>query len=395
MSTAAVPSRPGRQRFAAVPLAWRNLLANKPRLLRSSGGIGFAVLLMLMQLGFERAFFNASLELIRRFDGDLFLESASKYRFATRDPFSPEYLDKARAVKGVARVAPFYAVWHEVFWKNPFDGKNFLVRVLAFDPDHPVLRLPALDGDLAALRDPNAVFVDRRARRFLGMDRGAKEAALNGNPVHIVGSFALGPDFENDGTVVVSPETFAKLLPNFLGGPPDAELGVVTLAPGGEPIAVQKSLAAALPARIAVLTKPQLLELERKFQADVSSAGPIFFMGTLVGFIVGMLISYQIIYTDLSDQLPQYATMKAMGYATRYLVRVVLEQAALSALAGWVPAWLLSLVLFRIIGAIALLPLTMTVELTFLSLALTLGMCLISAILAVRRVIAADPAEVF
>jgi hypothetical protein len=31
-----------------VPLAWRNLLANKPRLLRSSGGIGFAVLLMLM-----------------------------------------------------------------------------------------------------------------------------------------------------------------------------------------------------------------------------------------------------------------------------------------------------------------------------------------------------------
>ncbi len=107
------------------------------------------------------------------------------------------------------------------------------------------------------------------------------------------------------------------------------ELGVVTLAPGSEPGAVQKALAAALPAQIAVLTKPQLLELERKFQADVSSAGPIFAMGTLVGFVVGMLISYQIIYTDLSDQLPQYATMKAMGYRTRYLVRVVLEQAAL------------------------------------------------------------------
>src|SRR6516165_2487082 len=113
MSTAAVPSRPGWRRFAAVPLAWRNLMANKPRLLRSSGGIGFAVLLMLMQLGFEQAFFNASLELMRRIDGDLFLESASKYRFAARDPFSPEDLDKARAVKGVARVAPFYAVWHE------------------------------------------------------------------------------------------------------------------------------------------------------------------------------------------------------------------------------------------------------------------------------------------
>src|SRR6516165_7423818 len=326
MSTAAVPSRPGWRSVGFVPLAWRNLLANKPRLLRSSGGIGFAVLLMLMQLGFERAFFNASLDLIRRFDGDLFLESASKYRFATRDPFSAEYLDKARTVKGVARVAPFYAVWHEVFWKNPFDGKNFLVRVLAFDPAPPVLRLPALDGDLGALRDPNAVLVDRRARRFLGMDREAKEAALNGNPVHIVGSFALGPDFENDGTAVVSAKTFSKLLPNFLGGPPDVELGVVALAPDSDVAAVQKALAAALPAKISVLTKPQLLELERKFQADVSSAGPIFAMGTLVGFIVGMLISYQIIFTDLSEQLPQYATMKAMGYRTRYLIQVVVEQ---------------------------------------------------------------------
>src|SRR5215472_3765997 len=116
MATAAAPSRPGGQRLASVPLAWRNLLANKPRLLRSSGGIGFAVLLMLMQLGFERAFFNASLELIRRFDGDLFLESASKYRFATRDPFAAEDLDRARTVPGVASVSPFYADWHDVFW---------------------------------------------------------------------------------------------------------------------------------------------------------------------------------------------------------------------------------------------------------------------------------------
>jgi putative ABC transport system permease protein len=394
MSTVAAPSRMAR-RSGPVPLALRNLLANKPRLLRSSGGIGFAVLLMLMQLGFERAFFNASLELIRLIDGDLFLQSAGKYRFATREPFSPDDLDRARGVAGVAGVRPLYADWHDVFWKNPFDGKNFLVRVLAFDPDHPLIRLPALEGNLASLRDPNTVFVDRHARRFLGMDRPAPEAALNGNAVHIIGSFALGPDFENDGTVVVSGETFGKLLPNPAGGPPAVELGIVTLRPGSDPATVQRALAAALPAGIAVLSKPQLLDLERKFQADVSSAGPIFVMGTLVGFIVGMLISYQIIYTDLSEQLPQYATMKAMGYATRYLIRVVLEQATLSALAGWVPALLVSLVLFRVIGAIALLPLQMSLELALLSLALTLGMCLISAMIAVRRVIAADPAEVF
>ncbi len=118
-------------------------------------------------------------------------------------------------------------------------------------------------------------------------------------------------------------------------------------------------------------------------------------MGTVVGFVVGMLISYQIIYTDLSDQLPQYATLKGMGYENSYLVRVVIEQAALSALAGYVPAWLVSLVVYRVIGAVSLLPLHMTWALTLISLGLTMGMCVLSALLAVRRVIAADPAEIF
>jgi len=150
-----------------------------------------------------------------------------------------------------------------------------------------------------------------------------------------------------------------------------------------------------LPGTVAVFTKDELMEFERKFQAAVSSAGPIFAMGTIVGFVVGMLISYQVTYTDLSDQLPQYATLKAMGYRTGYLLRVVLEQAAFNALAGWIPAWLLSILLYYVIGRVALLPLHMSVRVTLLSLGLTLGMCLVSAVLAVRRVIKADPAEVF
>ena len=378
-----------------VPLAWRNLLANKPRLLRSSGGIGFAVLLMLTQLGFERAFFNASLEVIRLLDGEIFLQRASKYRFATKDPFRARDLESARAVAGVASAWPLYADWHHLFWRNPANGKDYLVRVFAFDPDQPVLSLPALGASLADLNGIDTATVDRRSRRFLGMDPPPTAAELNGTKIKIIGSFALGPDFENDGTVVIGNRTFAKLMPGPSGGSPEVELGVVKLIPGSDPTAVQRAIAAAAPKDLAVLTKAQLLELERKFQAEVSSAGPIFVMGTLVGFIVGMLISYQIIYTDLAEQQPQYATMKAMGYRTSYLIRVVLEQALLSALTGWIPASLIAILLFRILGEMALLPLHMTVELAVVSFLLTLGMCLISAVLAVRRVISADPAGVF
>jgi putative ABC transport system permease protein len=378
-----------------VPLAWRNLVANKPRLLRSSGGIGFAVLLMLMQLGFERAFFNASLDVLRLLDGDIFLQNASKYRFATRDPFPASELDAARSVPGVASAWPLYAAWFDVFWKNPADGKIFLVRTLGFDPAHPVLRLPEVEGNPEQLGEPETVLVDRGARRFLGMDPAPSQSELNGVKVRVVGTFSLGPNFESDGTVVVGEQTFARLLPGPGGGQPGVELGVIDVHPGSDPAAVQQAIRAKLPKSIAVMTKDQLMQLERNFQADVSSAGPIFAMGTLVGFVVGMLIAYQIIFTDVSEQLPQYATMKAIGYRTRYLVRVVLEQAAFSGLAGWVPAWLLSLLLYRIVGEVALLPLRMTWDLTLISLVLTLGMCLTAAIIAVRRVITLDPAEVF
>jgi len=376
----------------SVPLAWRNLVANKRRLLRSASGIGFAVLLMLMQLGFEQAFFDSSLEVIRGLDGDILIESVHKYQFATRDPFPMSDLDTARKVTGVASARPFYADWFDFFWKNPTDGKVFLVRAFGFNPDEPVILFPDVNTNREKLQEPNTVVVDRRARRFLGMDTAATETEINGAKTKIVGGFALGPDFVSDVTVVMSDRTFASLLH---GAATDVDVGVIKVHPGEDPKVVQRALRNALPATIAVFTKPELIEFERKFQAAVSSAGPIFAMGTIVGFVVGMLISYQITYTDLADQLPQYATLKAIGYGTGYLLRVVLEQAAFNALAGWISALLVSILLYRIIGEAALLPLHMTAKIIFVSLGLTLGMCLISAAIAVGRVIKADPAEVF
>ena len=376
----------------SVPLAWRNLVANKQRLLRSAAGIGFAVLLMLMQLGFEQAFFDSALEVIRGLDGDILIESVHKYQFATRDPFPMTDLDTARKVTGVASARPFYADWFDLFWKNPIDGKVFLVRAFGFNPDEPVLLFPDINTNREKLKEANTVLVDRRARRFLGMDAAATDTEMNGVKVKIVGGFALGPDFVSDGTVTMSDSTLASVLH---GAPPAPHVGVIKVHPGENPMVVQQALRKALPATIAVFTKSELIEYERKFQAAVSSAGPIFAMGTIVGFVVGMLISYQITYTDLADQLPQYATLKAIGYRTGYLLRVVFEQAAFNALAGWIPALLASILLYRIIGQTALLPLHMTAKIILVSLGLTLGMCMISAAIAVGRVIKADPAEVF
>lgn len=391
MAVAILPAR------RAVPLAWRNLVANKRRLVRSCAGIGFAVLLMLVQLGFEQGFFDASLGMVRQLAGDVVVIRATKYRFGSEDPFPLADLAKARNVAGVAGVRPLYASWQHLLWKSPSDGDTYPIQVFAFDPDRPPFELAAIRALSARLTAADSVVVDRRARPFLGMASGASDTTINGRTVHIVGRYALGPDFMSDGTVMMSAATYAQLLtgsPTALPSLP-IEFGVINTATGADIAAVERALRAALPAEVRVFSKPELVAFERNFQANLSSAGPIFWMGTLVGFIVGMLISYQVIYTDLSDQLPQYATLKGMGYGTLYLIRIVFAQAALAAVAAYVPAWLLCLVVYRVIENFALMPLRMTLEQTLLSFGLTLGMCLLSAAFAIRRVVALDPAEVF
>jgi putative ABC transport system permease protein len=383
---------------AEVPLAWRNVLADKRRLLRSTSGIMFAALLMLLQLGFRGAFLDSALEIIHKIDGDIILTSPTKFRFGRKDPFSRRQLYAARAIAGVESARPIYAEWTNSIWKNPQTHKTYDIQVLSFDPDQPVFLFPEVAKHLPELRQPDTALYDRRTRPFLGFAPAGAVTELARRNIVIIGTFSLGPDFTTDGTLITSDRTFVKFFsPHVLaeGELPDVEFGVVKVRPGYTVAEVKGNLQRDLPPGIAVRTKDELLALEITFQNAVSPVGPIFLLGTAIGFIVGMMISYQILFTELSDQLPQYATLKAIGYDNAYLVRVVLEQATFYALCGFVPAWLIGALLYSIIGEIAILPLRMTLGIVFGTFALTLGMCVISAIFAVRRLLVADPAAVF
>jgi putative ABC transport system permease protein len=387
-----------RTNLSTVPLAWRNLLANKRRLIRSTAGIAFAVLLMMMELGFRNAFIESMLLNIRALDGDIMLVSSAKYQFDRIAPFSRRQLYEARAVPGVATARPLYIERTASIWKNPQDYRLFAVLVLAFDPDQPVFLLPEVVAKLDALRQPDTIMVDRHARSVLGEADTGTETELTRRKIRVVGTFWLGPSFFGDGNVIMSDRNFFKLLGG--GGPnrtglPDIEVGVVKVRPGFEISQVQRALRATMPPNITVLTKAELIDQDARFVAQVLPVGLVFGVGTLVGFAVGMMISYQILFSELSDQLAQYATLKAMGYHNRFLVKVVLQQAVFYALVGYGPAWILCYVLLRVIGEIVRMPTGMSIGLTATSLALTIGMCVGSALIAVRRVIAADPAEHF
>lgn len=387
-----------RVRFKRVPLAWRNLVDSRARLLRSIMGIAFAVLMMLVELGFQRAFLESTLQLIRDFDADIVLINPTKLFFGRKEPFPRRYLYQAAAVRGVASASPIYGEWTTSLWQNPQTHKPRPIQVLAFDPDKPVFLFPEIEANREALRRLDTVIVDDRWRPLLGAAGPGTETELARRKVEVVGTFPLGPDFIEDGTVITSDRTFFAMFSTHelkADELPDVEFGIVKVRPGYEVSDVQFAMRQALGRGVTVLTKQQMIARETLFQETESPVGPVFGLGTAIGFAVGLLISYQILFNDLSEQLPQYATLKAMGYARGFLVRSVLAQSALYGVAGYAVAWLIGIALFRVLADRSMLPMVMTFTITAVSAALTLGMCLLSGWLALRRVLAADPAEVF
>ena len=388
----------GQPILASVPLARRNLLADRRRLLRALAGIAFAVLLMMVELGFRTAFIGSMLLPIQQLDGDLMLVSSAKYEFGRRTPFLRRLFYEARSVPGIASVRPLYLERRTAVWKNPQTHELFGIQVIAFNPEEPVFLLPEVTDNLEALRQPDTVMVDRRARSSLGQASAGMQTELSRHRVKVIGTFRLGPSFFSDGTAIMSDRNFFKLFgvqsPNSTELP-DVEIGVIKVSPGQRTLDVQHALRAALPGSVMILTKAELIDREARFHMQVSPVGPIFNVGTLVGFAVGILICYQILFSELSDQLSQYATLKAMGYYNTFVVKVVLQQAVFYAVLAYIVAWTACYLIFRVVGEIALIPLHMSVGLTVTSLVLALIMCVGAALIAVRRAIATDPAELF
>jgi putative ABC transport system permease protein len=382
-----------------VSLAWRNVTFNPRRLIRAASGIAFAVVMMFIQLGFRNAFLDSATAVVRAVDADLMIVSAQKIRFSgARMSFPRRQLYRAASLPEVASARPLYAEWDGTWWKNPQDQRAFPIQVLAFDPDQPVLSIAGINSYLAELKQPNTVLVDSRARRFLGDMQVGLETELGSRQVRIIGTFDLGPDFTVDGTVIMSDRNFLDFFGERTTASPvlsEVEFGIVKLKPGADAAAVQGKLRQLLGAEVAVMTKAQFLATEIAYQSSATPVGPIFALGTVIGFVVGMLITYQIMFADVSNQLPQYATLKAMGYSTRYLAVSVLQQATLYGIAGFVPAWLISVGLYGVIGHLTLLPIAMTPALSAAGLLLTVGMCVASGLMAIRRVNRVDPADLF
>jgi len=146
---------------------------------------------------------------------------------------------------------------------------------------------------------------------------------------------------------------------------------------------------------VLVLTPQQFRDMEVEHWNSTTPIGYIFAFGAIIGIVVGLIIVYQILFADVQDHMKEYATLQAMGYSRGYLRKVVLQEACILAVLGFLPGIGLSILLFEQASAATRLPLEMTVESALQIFALTLAMCAGSGLLTLRKLSGIDPAEVF
>ncbi len=380
-----------------IPLAWLQLIRRKGRFLTAIAGIAFANILILMQLGFQNALYDSNTRLHNRLNADLVMLNPTAQNLSNLNTFPRRRLFQAENFPQVISTAPLYV--SIAFWKNPQTRKDTSIIVLGFDPLRPAFDLPELQSNSNTMLFPDTLLFDRESR-------GDYEEAITqiaegewvtteilGRQLVLGGLYAVGASFVADGSVMTSDQNFLRIFSGRQAG--EVSVGLISLRPGSDVSTTANLMRQNLPDDITIMTRQEFIDFEADYWRNSTSIGFIFSLGVVMGFVVGVIIVYQILYSDVSDHLPEYATLKAMGYHNSYLLSVVSQEAFILAVSGYIPGFLISSFLYDLTRNATNLPLLMTSRLSLFTLILTILMCAISGAVAMRKLRSADPADIF
>jgi putative ABC transport system permease protein len=375
-------------RFA---LAWRILTHDKGRTALAVAGVFMAILLVFVQLGFFIAVPQGGMLLYDRTRFDLLIASTGYEYQVQPGGFPLSQLDKARTAPEVALAAPLY--FGSAKWRSGEDGKAPDVFVIGLDPQDRIFTSEDINRQLAVLDRADTTLVDSMTRPMFGPLTTGRVVEISGEKVKIGGDYVLGTGFMGLGVILVSTQNFVRLFPYRKLG--QVNLGLIQLKQGVDPDRAAASLRQLLGGDIQIFTRPELEAHETAYWTTRTSVGLLFGSGLIVSFIVGVMVVYQILATQVSRQLPQFATLKAVGYGDRFLNGTVITMALLIVLAGFFPALVAALGIYEVIREETLLPVEMSGPRIAVVFAATLAMAAASALLSMSSLRRADPADLF
>ncbi|MFM2043314.1 MAG: hypothetical protein RLY86_1890 [Pseudomonadota bacterium] len=382
-----------------LPIGWLQLRRNPMRFLTALAGVAFATVLVLMQLGFPGALLGSIRLPYDRFAGQVLISASDMNTLKDASPLPRQRLYEALGVEGVAGAAPLLT--GTIDWKQA-DGTIRTLDVFGIDPVRPALRDADIDRNLERLAVGDAALLDRRTRN---VDPAVLEALATGrehrfevrgrrHTLSIVGALAIGGGFSADGHLILSDQSFLRLFPGRSSAAPNHI--VINLAPGADPEAVLVRLRAAIPwPDTVVRTVSAAVAADQAFQSTQRPIGVVFGFGMVIGVLVGIVIVHQILSADVADHMREYATFKAIGHRHALLIGIVLEQAVILGVLGFLPGLGISLLLYEAVALGTGLPMDMTVPRALIVFLGTILLCTLAGAFAARRLRRADPADLF
>jgi len=372
-------------------LAWRILTHDKGRTALAVAGVFLAIVLVFVQLGFFIAVPRGGMLLYDRTRFDLLVASTAYEYQVQPGAFPLSRLDRAKTAPEVALAAPLY--FGSAKWRSGEDGKAPDVFVIGLDPQDPIFDSEDIHRQLSLLNRPDTILVDSATRPMFGPLTAGRVVEIESDKLMIGGDYVLGTGFMGLGVILISAKNFARLFP--FRNLDQVNLGLIQLKPRVDPDRAAASLRNLLGGDIRVFTRPELEAHETAYWTTRTSVGLLFGSGLIISFIVGVMVVYQILATLVGRQLPQFATLKAVGYGDRFLVGTVITMALLIVLTSFFPALAAAVGVYAVIRDETLLPVEMSGARIAAVFAATLAMAAASALLSMSSLRRADPADLF
>ncbi len=370
-------------------LALRNLLHDRVRLAVTLIGILFSIVLVAVQLGLYLGSSRMITANIARSNADLIVTTFGAKSFEDGGLLlGDRERHQALATPGVESVVPLVVAFAE--WRKPEGGSSRVVLIGSDADDQGLLPWGLIQGTVEDIKAPDAIAVDSTYLNELGINGIGDTAQAAGGRVKIR---ALT---EGIRSFTQSPYAYTTLnrARQLLGADDDkSTFLLVKLAPGANITEVQKDLGRRLDSAD-VLTKDEFESRSLKQWLFRTGAGLALIGGAILGSLVGTVIVAQTLYSSTKDHIHEFATLRALGSSRGYIYKVILAQAGLSAIMGYVLGMAIALLILYL-SRNSSLPLVMTPGLAFWLFALTLFMCAISALSAIVKVTKIDPATVF
>ncbi len=372
-----------------LTLALRNLFHDRIRLIVTLVGILFSIVLVAVQLGLYLGAKRMIVDMIDNAKGDIWITAFGAKSFEEGGVIlTPRERHAALATPGVKAVVPLVVSFAE--WRKPGGGSTNSVLVGTDPEDGGLKPWGVVEGEAASMAAPDAVLVDRSYLTDLGITGMGATAQIEQGRVRVraltdgIRSFTQAP-------YVFTTANRARAL---LGIPREnSTFFLVQLQPRANIEAVRADLKSRL-SGTEVLTKTEFRNRSLDQWLFSTGAGVALIGGAILGLIVGIVIVAQTLYSSTKDHLNEFATLRALGSSSGYIIKVILAQAAFSAILGYILGMSIAMVVVAFSVQTAL-PILMTPALAVFLFAITFGMCAISAVSAIVKVTKIDPAMVF